>query len=210
MGRTGALFGRAARGRLLVHGWRVPQSSGRRRRHRQRRTFRGLDEAAGGATGVLAFSDGEATWPGARRAARAFAALADESVHSPRTGDEHMLSVTCFFVAHRVWRERGLGARLLKVAGGARAIAGATRVEGYPAPTPRDGSAFRRLAGGLPALFERCGIRSDGRDARKCGRPILRAPLARPPPGLDLARSRPVEDPRNPGRGCGRPSRSTR
>jgi len=154
-----ALFGpRGACAGCWCMAWRVPQKQWEAQRGAgNRRTFRGLVKR-GRATGVLAFSDGEAVaWCSVGPRAD-FAALATK--RSLATDwDEHTWSVTCFFV-HRDWRERGLGARLLKVAVELARSRGATRVEGYPAPTPRDGSALPAAFAwtGLARVFERSGF----------------------------------------------------
>ena len=143
---------------------------------KNRRAFKRLVES-GRASGVLAVVRGRAVgWCSAAPRAD-FTAL--ESKPSLATDwDERTWSVTCFFV-DKAWRREGLGVRLLQAAAALARRRGATRIEGYPAPLPKDGRdlppAFAWT--GLPPVFERAGFeRLEGTSGQ---RPVYVRTLAR-------------------------------
>jgi GNAT superfamily N-acetyltransferase len=154
-----ALFGaRGACGGCWCMAWRLRRSeweAGRgepNRRALQRLVTRGQ------ALGALAVAGDRAVgWCSVGPRAD-FAALAQK--RSLATDwDARTWSVTCFFV-YKEWRKRGLGKRLLETAVGLARSHGATRVEGYPAALPKDGSVLPAAFAwtGLPQVFERAGF----------------------------------------------------
>jgi GNAT superfamily N-acetyltransferase len=145
-----------------------------------RRALKRLIER-GAASGVLAVSGGRAVaWCSVGPRAD-FVAL--ETKRSLATEwDERTWSVTCFFV-DKAWRRKGLGERLLRAAVDLARQRGATRIEGYPAPLPKDGGDLPAVFAwtGLPQVFERAGFR-----------PLAEVPGKRPiyVKGLILSRER--------------------
>lgn len=140
--------------------WRLGKADWEQRRGaRNRAAFRRLVRA-GRATGVLAL-EGERAIGWCSVAPRSdFAGL--EAKRSLATDwDAGTWSVTCFFLA-KDGRGRGLGTRLLRAAVTLARAGGATRLEGYPAVPPRDGSALPAAFAwtGLPGMFEACGFRA--------------------------------------------------
>jgi GNAT superfamily N-acetyltransferase len=153
------LFGeRGACGGCWCMAWRLTRRRWEEGRgERNRSALKRLVES-GDATGVLALSAGRAVgWCSAGPRAD-FSAL--ETKRSLATDwDERTWSVTCFFVA-KDWRARGLGERMLRAAAALARKRRATRIEGYPAPLPRDGSDLPTAFAwtGLPQVFERAGF----------------------------------------------------
>jgi GNAT superfamily N-acetyltransferase len=154
-----ALFGeRGACGGCWCMAWRLARKDWEVGRGEQnRRALKRLVER-GIASGVLAISGGRAVgWCSAGPRAE-FVAL--ETKRSLATDwDERTWSVTCFFV-DKAWRRRGLGERMLRAAATLAAKRGATRLEGYPVPLPRDGTDLPAAFAwtGLPRVFERAGF----------------------------------------------------
>lgn len=74
--------------------------------------------------------------------------------------DARTWSVTCFFLA-RGWRGRGLAKQLLNGAVELARSEGATRIEGYPAPLPKQGGRLPATFAwtGVAPVFESCGFR---------------------------------------------------
>ncbi|HEX6883118.1 MAG TPA: GNAT family N-acetyltransferase [Planctomycetota bacterium] len=138
--------------------WRLPRARWEAGRGAgNRRALRRL-VTSGTPPGVLAFA-GERAVGWCSVAPRAeFAALAKKPSLAT-DWDARTWSVTCFFVA-KDWRKRGLGRRLLDAAVRLARAGGATRVEGYPAPPPKQGGDLPAVFAwtGLPAVFERCGF----------------------------------------------------
>jgi len=122
-----------------------------------RRALRRL-VTSGTPPGVLAFAGARAVgWCSIAPRAE-FAALAKKPSLAT-DWDARTWSVTCFFVA-KDWRKHGLGRRLLDAAVRTARARGATRVEGYPAPPPKQGGDLPAVFAwtGLPVVFERCGF----------------------------------------------------
>lgn len=159
--RLEALFGpRGACAGCWCMAWRIGRADWERGRGAgNRRAFKRLVER-GTATGIIAVSNGRAVaWcsVGPRADFRAL-----ETKRSLATDwDEHTWSVTCFFVA-KEWRDRGLGRRLLEAAAALARRKGAKRLEGYPAPLPKDGGRLPAVFAwtGLPPVFERAGFKA--------------------------------------------------
>ena len=154
-----ALFGeRGACGGCWCMAWRLTHTAWKEGRGaKNRRALKRLVES-GDASGVLAVAGERAVgWCSAGPRAD-FVAL--ETKRSLATEwDERTWSVTCFFV-DKAWRRRGLGERMLRAAADLARQRRATRIEGYPAPLPKDGgdlpAAFAWT--GLPQVFERAGF----------------------------------------------------
>lgn len=153
------LFGaRGACGGCWCMAWRLGRSEWEAGRGEpNRRALRRL-VTRGQALGALAVAEERAVgWCSVGPRAD-FTALAQKRALAT-DWDARTWSVTCFFV-HKEWRQRGLGKRLLETAVGLARAHGATRVEGYPAALPRDGSALPAAFAwtGLPQVFERAGF----------------------------------------------------
>jgi GNAT superfamily N-acetyltransferase len=159
--------------------WRLPRARWEAGRGAgNRRALRRL-VTSGTPPGVLAFSDGRAVGWCSVAPRVAFTALASKPSLATEW-DERTWSVTCFFVA-KDWRRRGLGRRLLAGAVRLARLSGATRIEGYPAPPPKEGGDLPAVFAwtGLPAVFASCGFK-----------PLAEVPGKRPIYVKTLARGR--------------------
>ncbi|MCL4561347.1 MAG: GNAT family N-acetyltransferase [Chloroflexi bacterium] len=121
-------------------------------------------------TGILAYHHGAAVGWCALAPRESYPALDRSRILRP-VDDEHVWSITCFFVA-RPYRRQGLTVFLLQAAVKYARASGAAIVEGYPVE-PREGKmpdAF--VYTGLAGAFRRAGFVEVAR--RSETRPIMR------------------------------------
>ena len=137
--------------RLARKDWEAGRAAGNRRRLKR------LVES-GAPAGILALAGAVAVgWCSVAPRAEFHALASKPSLAT--NWDERTWSVTCFFV-DKAWRRHGLGRRMLEAAVRLARDHGATRVEGYPVPLPKDGGDLPAVFAwtGLPQVFERAGF----------------------------------------------------